>query len=545
MFTVFSFFAGVAAGAAARPFICIPPRADRTYLPDGADITYGEVLARTLELQRDYARAGYGHGHRVALLLENRPEFYFHFFALNGLGASIVPINPDYRLPELAYLFEHCTPDLVVGLAHRLADLRQVAAAQPKPTPVIDAQSWSLPPAPAEPPPGTGLPGDETETALLYTSGTTGRPKGCILTNRSMMATARFYSGGGGVNTFTLGQDRLLNPLPLYHLAGLCLTSLGMMIGGNCVIVLDRFQPSRLWQDAIATRATVLHYLGVVPAMLLQQPETAEERQHQIQFGLGGGAHPSLMQRFRDRFGFTLVEGWGMTEVGRSIFNAYEPRYPGRYAIGRPRNGLEARVVDEEDREVRPSEVGELCVRWGGSEGPRWGFFAGYLNDAKATEDAWRGEWWHTGDAVSAEADGTLFFVDRKKNIVRRSGENIAAAEVEMVLTAHPEVAQVAIVAAPDELRDEEVLACIVPAAGSSADAAAARRIFDHCNAQLAYYKAPGWILFMFKLPMTGTQKISKPRIFEPGQDPRKSPDIHDLREFKRRDGPVSTRKVE
>jgi acyl-CoA synthetase (AMP-forming)/AMP-acid ligase II len=308
-----------------------------------------------------------------------------------------------------------------------------------------------------------------------------------------------------------------------------------MMIAGNCVIVLDRFQPRSLWQDAIATGATVLHYLGVVPSMLLAQPVSAEERQHRIRFGLGGGAHPALMQRFEDRFGFPLVEGWGMTEVGRSLFNAYEPRHPGRYAIGRARDGLVARVVDDEDRDVSPDTVGELCLRWDGPEGPRWGFFAGYLKDAAATEEGWRGGWWHTGDAVTQAADGTLFFVDRKKHIVRRSGENIAAAEVEMVLAAHPEVGHVAIVAAPDELRDEEVLACIVPAPASSADSAAARRIFDHCNKRLAYYKAPGWILFMPDLPMTGTQKISKPRIFPAGEDPRQRPGIHDMRALKRR----------
>jgi crotonobetaine/carnitine-CoA ligase len=465
-------------------------------------------------------------------------------YAIWHAGLCAVPMNAKLHAKEFAFILENSGAKLCFVTDDLAATIAEAAKEAPALKEIVDVTTKAYGfMAVGDPSPIADC--EPTDLAwLFYTSGTTGRPKGCILTNQSMMATARFYSGLGGVNTFTLGQDRLLNPLPLYHLAGLCLTSLGMMIGGNCVIVLDRFQPSRLWQDAIATRATVLHYLGVVPALLLAQPEKPEERQHGIRFGLGGGAHPSLMQRFQDRFGFTLVEGWGMTEVGRSIFNAYEPRYPGRYAIGRPRDGLQARVVDEEDREVRSGVIGELCVRWSGPEGPRWGFFGGYLNDPKATEEAWRGGWWHTGDAVSAEADGTLFFVDRQKNIVRRSGENVAAAEVEMILAAHPEVAQVAVVAAPDELREEEVLACIVAAVGSSADAAAARRIFDHCNEQLAYYKAPGWILFISELPMTGTQKISKPRIFPTGQDPRKSSGIHDMRGLKRRDGLASTRKI-
>jgi acyl-CoA synthetase (AMP-forming)/AMP-acid ligase II len=542
MFTVFSFFAGVATGCAQKPFLCFPPRPGRDYLPEGGDISYGAVLRQVVALQRDYAQAGYGHGHRAALLLENRPEFYHHFFALNGLGVSVVPVNPDYRLPEMAYLFAHCEPDIAIGLGSRFADLKQVAQAQPKRVPVLDALDWHRPPAPENPPPKPGLPGDETESAMLYTSGTTGRPKGCIITNRSMMATARFYSGFGGLATFTLGQDRLLNPLPLFHMAGLGLTSLGMMIAGNCVIVLDRFQPSQLWRDAIACNATVLHYLGVVPAMLLAQPETPEEKRHAIRFGLGGGAQPALRQRFQERFGFPLVEGWGMTEVGRSMFNAFEPRHTEGNAIGRPRDGLEVRVVDEHDRDVAPEQSGEMLVRWSGVEGPRWGFFGGYHKDPKATEEGWRGGWWHTGDTVSRAADGTLFFLDRKKNIVRRSGENIAAAEVEMVLVAHPDVAQSAVIAAPDEMRDEEVMACIVLRPDVAPDADTAQRIFDFCNERLSYYKAPGWILFRAELPMTGTQKISKPLLFPDGQDPRQAPGIHDLRSLKRRDKPQAQR---
>lgn len=535
MFTVFSTFAGVAAGRPRSPFVCVPPRADRDWLPLGAEFSYGDMLDQAVGLQKEYLRAGYGHGHRAALLLENRPEFSSHFFALNGLGVSVVPINPDLRAAELAYLFEHCEPDLVVGVGARLPDVRAVAASTPSPPPVVDVGAWRQPPGPKAAPRLPGAPNADTEAALLYTSGTTGRPKGCILTNRSVLVAAHSYSGQGGAIGFRSGQDRLLNPLPLHHLGGLCLTSMGMMVAGNCIIVLERFQPSRFWNDALDTNATVLHYLGVVPAMLLAQATSVVERRHAIRMGVGGGAHPALMERFEKRFGVPLTEGWSMTEVGRCIFNSHEPRYPGRYSIGRAAGGLEARVVDEEDRDVPPDTVGELCVRWGGREGPRWGFFAGYLKDSEATEAGWRGGWWHSGDAVTKASDGTIFFIDRMKHIVRRSGENIAAAEVEAILAAHPEVAQVAVVSAPDELRDEEVLACIVPAPGSDGDAAAARRIFDRCFSELAYYKAPGWILFTSELPMTASQKVSKPRIFAAGEDPRQRPGIHDFRHLKRR----------
>lgn len=541
MFTVFSMFAGIACGAASRPFLCVPPRLERDYLQEGAEFTYGQVLTQATELRGAYRAAGYGHGHRIAVMLENRPEYFAHFLALNSLGVSVVPLNPDYRIPELRHVFEHCEPDLVVGLRKRLPDLQQAVGLLPRRIAIVDASDDVIPGPRSPTAPAAGEPNDESEALLLYTSGTTGKPKGCIITNRSLMASARFYAGMGGSITYTMGQDRLINPLPLYHMGGFGLICLGMMIGGNCIILLERFRPDRFWRDAIHTRATAMHYLGVVPSMLLAQPERADERQHTIRFATGGGAPPDMRARFLERFGIPLTEGWAMTETGRSMFNNVSPFHAHRAAIGRPGDGLEARVVDDNDLPVPAGRTGELCVRWGGPEGPRWGFFGGYLKNPDATEQGWRGGWWHSGDLVEQDPDGTYFFVDRKKHIVRRSGENIAAAEVEAVLAADPEVDQVAVLAAPDALREEEVLACIVLREGCRGDEAAARRIFDRCNQQLAYHKTPGWILFMASLPMTGTQKIAKPQIFPEGRDPRDSEGIHDLRNLKRRHTNAST----
>jgi acyl-coenzyme A synthetase/AMP-(fatty) acid ligase len=285
----------------------------------------------------------------------------------------------------------------------------------------------------------------------------------------------------------------------------------------------------------VASRATIVHYLGVVPPLLLNQPVTPEERQHRVKFGVGAGVDPELHEAFEKRFGFPLLEAWGMTETGRVTLVNREPRMINTRAFGRPFGGLEARVVDEQDREVPRGAEGELLVRWGGPEGPRHGFFAGYLKDEQATEEAWRGGWFHTGDVVRQDADGMLYFVDRKKNIIRRSGENVAAAEVEAVLQAHDAVAQVAVLAVPDEVREEEVMACVVPMPGVAPDALLAERLFEWCMERLAYFKAPGWMLFLPSLPTTGTQKIQKTQIFPRGADPRRQPGVLDLRERKKR----------
>jgi crotonobetaine/carnitine-CoA ligase len=192
------------------------------------------------------------------------------------------------------------------------------------------------------------------------------------------------------------------------------------------------------------------------------------------------------------------------------------------------------RVVDDQDCDVPKGQPGQLLVRSSG-DNPRRGFFSGYLQDGAATEQAWRGGWFHTGDVVTQDDSAMLYFVDRRKDIIRRSGENISAAEVEACLAVHPGVARVAVLAVPDEMRDEEVLAVVVPASGALPDEALGRQLVAHCLQELAYYKAPGWLVFRDSLPVTATNKLQKNLIFAAGQDPRG--EAIDLRALKKRSG--------
>ncbi len=535
METPFDAFMRTAADAPDHAFLCVPPAPDRAYLPEGIELTYAQVRAEVLRFRAAYAAAGYGHGHRVALLLENRPEMFFHYLALNALGCGIVPVNPDYRHDEVAFQMDHSEADLAVAVSERAAALEAVAGERARALPVVDAGAWPSALPKAGPPPRAGAPRLDTECALLYTSGTTGRPKGCVLDNFYMLNAGAWYRDLGGRIAFARGRDRIINPLPLFHMNCLGITGTGAILTANCLILPERFSPRRWWADVVATRATAIHYLGVMPPLLLNQPPLPEERQHHVRFGVGAGVEPQLHAAFEERFGFPLVEVWGMTETGRIFADRVEPRQIHTRAFGRPHGGFEARVVDDADREVARGTAGELLVRWGGAEGPRHGFFSGYLKDARATEEAWRGGWFHTGDTVRQMDDDMLVFVDRKKNIIRRSGENVAAAEVEAVLQAHEAVAQVAVLAVPDELREEEVMACVVPMPGAAPDAALADRLMDWCLGRLAYFKAPGWILFVESLPTTGTQKVQKTQIFPRGEDPRRRPGALDLRTRKKR----------
>jgi acyl-coenzyme A synthetase/AMP-(fatty) acid ligase len=272
-----------------------------------------------------------------------------------------------------------------------------------------------------------------------------------------------------------------------------------------------------------ASRATIVHYLGVMPAMLLSQEESPLDRAHRVRFGFGANANPRDHAAFEARFGFPLVEAWAMTETGGGamIAASREPRHVGTRCFGFPPKDVQTRITEE----------GEFLVRHAGDD-PRRGFFSGYLKDPAATEEAWRGGWFHTGDAVRRGEDGQLHFVDRKKNIIRRAGENIAALEVEAALADHPAVAQVAVIAAPDPVRDEEVLSFVVLRPTASASLETAISIQDHCLARLAYFKAPGYVAFIDALPTTSTNKVQKAKLADFAFDP----DLRfDLRGRKRR----------
>ncbi|MBO0334386.1 AMP-binding protein [Sneathiella sp. CAU 1612] len=535
MTTVYEAFCTTVAKYPDNPFLCVPAYDKRSYHPDGVEITYAEAAGEVERLRSTYRGAGFSHGNRVAFLLENRPDYLLHLLAANSLGVSCVPINPDYLDDEMLYLLDHSDVDLVVTIEARATDVQKVALQRSRPLPVVIFEKFAghIPrPRPAPYPAATiGL---MSEVSLLYTSGTTGRPKGCILTNEYFLTAGQTYLDLGGVAQIREGQERLYNPLPLFHMNAGAVSFVCMILSGGCLVIPDRFHPTTWWQELIETKASIIHYLGIVPPLLLNQPKRATDTAHNVRFGVGAGVEPELHEVFEKRFGFPLVEVWGMTETGRIFADCIEPRQIHTRAFGRPTGDMLARVVDEKDQDVPAGTEGELLVKCAGND-PRRGFFAGYLKNDDATEEAWKGGWFHTGDTVRQDGSGMLYFVDRKKNIIRRSGENIAAAEVEAVLQTHDDIAKVAVIAVKDELREEEVMACIVLMDGVPDSEEKAEEIFTYANDRLAYFKTPGWILFLDDLPTTGTQKIQKTRIFGPDVDPRTEAGAFDFKDRKKK----------
>jgi acyl-CoA synthetase (AMP-forming)/AMP-acid ligase II len=331
----------------------------------------------------------------------------------------------------------------------------------------------------------------------------------------------------------------MLTPLPMMHMNALAYSTMCMILSGGCLVLLDRFHPNTWWESVRQSRATIVHYLGVMPAILLADSPSPQDRKHAVRFGFGAGVNPRHHAAFEARFGFPLIEAWAMTETGAGavLIANHEPRYVGTSCVGVASPEIECRVVDEQGADVAPGEPGELLVRHAGNE-PRFGFFRAYLKDAVATEEAWRDGWFHTGDLVTRDATGVFRFVDRRKNIIRRSGENISAVEVEAVLAQHPAVRTAAVTAVPDELRGDEVFVCIVARATSADPGQLAHELSALCRERLAYYKAPGYIAFCSALPLTRTEKLQRTELRKLARRLLEAGDCIDLRHLKRRESP-------
>jgi crotonobetaine/carnitine-CoA ligase len=289
-----------------NPFLMVPRSAQRDYDEHGRTLTYAQSATAVHELSNRYRAAGYGHGHRIGLLLDNRLEHVLHRLAMNSLGVSCVPINPEYRAVEIAYLVEHSDVELIVALPSRAAQVKaglDASSAAPRTLWLEDGRPFEPPHARIAPPKG-GPVCANSESSLLYTSGTTGRPKGCKLSHRYELESARWYATRGGLMALTQGEDRIYNPLPLYHVNAGVVSLFGAMLTGNCQIQPDRFHPARWWQELSESGATIMHYLGLVAPVLLNQPDSPWERRHDVRFGVGAGIEPGLHASFEDRFGF-------------------------------------------------------------------------------------------------------------------------------------------------------------------------------------------------------------------------------------------------
>ncbi len=531
--TVYEVFAASCVAFGDRPMLNVLESTANIYGIAAGEITYREAAERVDAWADALAGAGYGKGMRVALLLENRPDFFLIWLAANKLGASVVPINPDLRAAELEYQIGHAEPALIIAVPSRVAELQSAANAagvylraitvdDDVPAPRIGAAVASV-----------AAQGFDRETAVLYTSGTTGKPKGCVLANSYYLEVGRWYSTLGGIVSLTSDGERMITPLPIFHMNAMAYSFMAMITLGGCLTALDRFHPRSWWKDVRDSEATCIHYLGVMPSMLIGAEPSPLDRDHKVRFGFGAGVDPKLHAAFEERYGFPLMEAWAMTETGAGavISNHTQDRSIGQSALGRAPEELDILLADDTGNPVSDGQPGELLVRRKGDR-PRLGFFSEYYKNLEATDEAWENGWFHTGDIVRKGDDGFFFFVDRKKNVIRRSGENIAAVEVESILMRHPDITAAAVAPVPDPVRGDEVFACLT-AADRSAEKA--HEIVTWALAQMAYYKVPGYIAFVDKLPLTSTHKIQRAELKSMATELMGSAGTYDTTKLKKR----------
>ncbi|MDU8926733.1 AMP-binding protein [Alisedimentitalea sp. MJ-SS2] len=531
--SVFDVFAGAVRRWPMRSFLNVLPGTARAYGISAGEISYAAAAGIVEDWGSRFRAAGYGPGMRIALLLENRPDYFLIWLAANRLGMSVVPINPDLRAAELEYLIGHAEPALIIATRARQGELRRAARAARMRAPVIMVGNTLPEPRGTAKVARSSGRSDEREAAVLYTSGTTGQPKGCVLANRYFTEMAEWYAGLGGIISLTEQGERMITPLPIFHMNAMACSFMVMMQVGGCLTVLDRFHPSTWWQDVRDSGATCLHYLGVMPSILMGMDAGDAERAHDVRFGFGAGVDPKLHGPFEQRFGFPLMEAWAMTETGAGavISNHHHDRLIGQSSLGPVPEWLEVRLVDEAGLDVPTGDPGELLVRRRG-ERSRDGFFSEYYKNEAATEEAWAGGWFHTGDVVRQGEGGNMFFVDRRKNVIRRSGENIAAVEVESVLMRHPEITAAGVAPVADAIRGDEVFACLCV---SDRSYDKAREIGRWALDQMAYYKVPGYIAFVDALPLTPTQKIQRAELKVMVAELVNAPETVNLTDMKKR----------
>lgn len=479
--------------------------------PSG-DLSYEELDRITDRVAAGLCAAGIQKGDRVACLIGNRPEFPLLWFGAAKARAVFVPLNTALYGDLLRYELADSGPKAVVVERSLYAQYERVAGWGGDPT------VWVIDPANGDTPTSDGvLPfselRDSRETAptdspepwepasILYTSGTTGPPKGAVLPHRRLVNTPREV----GRRAELLPDSVLFTSLPLYHCNAQEKTTLVALLNDLTAAFDDRFHASTFWETAARFHATHAALLTTMITVLYKQPERPTDRTHGVRVATASGTPLPIWREFESRFGIRIIESYGMTECGCTTL--MNPPGAGRTgSVGLPLGFVEAQIVDERDRPVPAGTGGELVVR------PREPFtmFSEYYGKPEKTVEAWRNLWFHTGDLLKQDEGGYYYFIDRKGDVIRRRGENLAPYDVETVLNQHPAVFESVVVGVPSELGEEDVKAFIQLKPGGRAPP---EELFRFAAARLPYFMVPRYLEFVEEIPKTANQKAQRYRL--------------------------------
>ena len=462
-----------------------------------------------------FQAAGIRHGDRVCLFLPNCAEFMYCWFGLSLIGAISVPINTAYKRDEAAYILNNAGASALV--TH--TSLLDVARERPPTLPQnvhhkllvggteSDWPAFTESLANATPIDAPAAVSPQDICMLVYTSGTTGNPKGVMLTHQMYVASGQGFAHW----TEATSDDRFFTCLPFFHANAQYYSTMGTLAAGATLVVEERFSASRFWEQVREANATVVNFIGMMMPVLSKQPESPLDSQNTVRLFYGSPSFdPPFLQAFQDRFGTDIIVGFGMTECCYGSIEDDRHKPPPqllRPATSTPRPAFPERSRHRRRRQQALSplaQAGEIVLR-------NPAVTPGYWRNEDQTREALQNGWLHTGDMGRLDEDGFLYFVDRKKDVIRRRGENISSQEVEDTIKAHPTVLDCAVIAVPSDLGEDDVKAYVTPRPGAIVDSPAyLTEIVHWCAARLAYFKVPRYFEVRDDLPRTPSMRVRK-----------------------------------
>jgi carnitine-CoA ligase len=471
------------------------------------EITYQDFISAAKKAANGLLSLGVRKGDRVAILLQNCVEFPYAWLAANMIGAVMVPVNSRFVEREIAYVIGHSGARILVTSDEYLDTIDPIRAQLPSLESVVsvdgpseraiafsDLLMNSPDLAPVE------IDGASDPAVILYTSGTTGAPKGCMATHDYFVNLAYVQADLFGLAS----EDRVLTAQPFYYMDPQWNTLMVMTCNAT-VVVSEKFSTSKFWEEIRRYGVTCFYCIGSMTSFLFNMPPSPLDKEHQLRVVQTSGISPRIHKAWEERFNVPVYEVYASTETTVDIAVPLgADRKVGTNCIGRPIWYREIKIVDENDAEVPRGEVGEIIVKRGK------GMMLGYYKDAAATEYAFRGGWFHSGDLGYLDEEGDYHFAGRKKDIIRRGGENISAAAIEHVLMSHPAILEAAAIPVPDSVRGEEVKVYVVPKPGSTVTY---EEIIKFSEENLGAFKVPRYIEFRESLPKTPSERVQKEKL--------------------------------
>jgi crotonobetaine/carnitine-CoA ligase len=481
-------------------------------------ITFGELNERINKAANGFIELGVRRGDKVAIMLPNCPEFLYAWFGLNKIGAVEVPINVALKGSGLTYQIDQsdsraivADPEYLDRLEAVAGDLRKLRHAiftgdGTKPLPKwqgVEALSWTqFVDRRGTTPAASAFFRDMA--SILYTSGTTGVSKGVEMSHHYWYA---IWSECVKYSRYT-EDDVLYTGLPFFHGNAQGITIGPAILADAKAVIVDRFSASRLWDDCRRWECTEANYIGGIIPILLKQEPREDDADNPVRLMVGAAAPADEWHAFQKRFNTKLLEVYGMTECYVCLASPYDEPRAG--SCGKPITGWDVRIVDDDDNECPPGEIGEFIAR----SNRMWVGTTGYYGKPEATLELFRNGWIHTGDLGRMDADGYFYFADRKKQAIRRRGENISSFEVEAVIGAHEAVLECCVVGVPSEVGEEEVKAVVVLKPGRTVTH---EELVRWCEPRMAYFAVPRYIAIRESLPKTPSERVEKFKLKEEG----------------------------